>query len=142
MTAREFLNQAFRLDQQISSKVEQIEVLNSLAQQVTTSFEQVPISHTGNVRSLEDVTVRLAEAKEELNRQILTLLNLHNTIASVISQVNDPDGLLILEKRYLCLQSWDQIATDMDYSRRWVLNHHKLAVEEVDKILANEEVSA
>jgi hypothetical protein len=44
MTAKEYLGQAYRLDQRINSKLRYLESLKSLAMQVTTNFTQVKVS--------------------------------------------------------------------------------------------------
>ncbi|MDL2205815.1 DUF1492 domain-containing protein [Eubacteriales bacterium OttesenSCG-928-N13] len=139
MTAKEYLGQAYRLDQRINSKLHQVESLRSLTQKVTTSYGSEPVSHTRNVSSLEDTIIRIIEAEGELNSQIDKLVQLKMEIAVNIDKVRNESYRLILEKRYLCFEQWDQIAQDMNYSRRWVLNRHERAVEVMDRILAKRE---
>lgn len=142
MTAKEYLGQAYRLDQRINSKLQQIGSLRSLTQKVTASFDGEVVSHTRNVTSLEDAIIRLMEAEEELNSQIDRLVDTKISIGKLIDQVHNESYRLILEKRYLCFMQWDQIAADMHYSRRWVLNKHERALDVVDRLLAEREVSA
>ena len=140
MTAKEYLGQAYRLDQRINSKLQQVDSLRSLTQKITASYDGEVVSHTRNVTTLQDTIIRLMEAEEELNRQIDELVDLKMDIARLIDQVHNESFLLILEKRYLCFLQWDQIAAEMHYSRRWVLNKHDRAVEVVDKLMAEREV--
>lgn len=140
MTAKEYLGQAYRLDQRINSKLQQVDSLRSLTQKITASYDGEVVSHTRNVTSLQDTIIRLMEAEEELNRQIDELVDLKMDIACLIDQVHNESFRLILEKRYLCFLQWDQIAAEMHYSRRWVLNKHDRAVEVVDKLMAEREV--
>lgn len=135
MTAREYLGQAYRLDQWINSKLRQVENLRSLTQRVTASYGREPVSHTRNVTSLEDSIIRLMEAEEQINQQIDKMVNLKMDIAALIDHVRNENYRLILEKRYLCFLSWDEIATDMHYSSRWVRNVHERALEVVGKLL-------
>jgi len=135
MTAREYLGQAYRLDQWINSKLRQVENLRSLTQRVTASYGREPVSHTRNVTSLEDSIIRLMEGEEQINQQIDKLVNLKMDIAALIDHVRNENYRLILEKRYLCFLSWDEIATDMHYSSRWVRNVHERALEVVGKLL-------
>ena len=74
--------------------------------------------------------------EEELEKQISRLVDLRIEIAATIGQVRNENYRLILEKRYLCFLPWDEIACEMHYSRRWVLKSHDLAVEVVEKLLA------
>ena len=140
MTAKEYLGQAYRLDQRINSKLQQVDSLRSLTQKITASYDGEVVSHTRNVTTLQDTIIRLMEAEEELNRQIDELVDLKMDIARLIDQVHNESFRLILEKRYLCFLQWDQIAAEMHYSRRWVLNKHDRAVEVVDKLMAEREV--
>ena len=142
MTAKEYLGQAYRLDQRINSKLQQVESLRSLTRKVTASYDGETVFHTRNVTSLEDTIFRLMEAEEELNRQIDELVVLKMDISRMIDRVRNESLRLILEKRYLCFLQWDQIAAEMHYSRRWVLKRHARAVEVVDKLMAEREEPA
>ena len=142
MTATEYLGQAYRLDQRINSKLQQVESLRSLTRKVTASYDGETVFHTRNVTSLEDTIFRLMDAEEELNRQIDELVVLKMDISRMINRVRNESLRLILEKRYLCFLHWDQIAAKMHYSRRWVLKRHARAVEVVDKLMAESEGQA
>ena len=142
MTATEYLGQAYRLDQRINSKLQQVESLRSLTRKVTASYDGETVFHTRNVTSLEDTIFRLMEAEEELNRQIDELVVLKMDISRMINRVRNESLRLILEKRYLCFLHWDQIAAEMHYSRRWVLKRHARAVEVVDKLMAERDGQA
>lgn len=138
MTAREYLSQAYRLDQRINNKLQQIEQLRSLAEKVRTSYGGERVSHTRNVTSMEDTLIRLMEAEIEINRQIDELVNLKIQIRKLIDKVHNVSYRLILEKRYLCFLPWDQIAVDMHYSRRWTLTKHERAIKVIEQILPEE----
>ena len=83
--------------------------------------------------------IRLMEAEEELNRQIDQLVDTKIEIGKLIEMVHNESYRLLLEKRYLCFLAWDQIAAEMHYSRRWVLNKHERALEVADKLLREKE---
>ena len=55
MTAKEYLGQAYRLDQRINSKLQQIESLRSLTQRVTVAYGGEVVSHTRNVTSMPEL---------------------------------------------------------------------------------------
>ena len=142
MTAKEFLGQAYRLDQRINSKLQQIDSLRGLTQKVTQSYDNEVVSRTRNVSSLEDAIIRLMEAEEQLNMQIDRLVDTKIEIGKLIDMVHNESYRLLLEKRYLCFLSWDQIAAEMHYSRRWVLNKHERALEVADRLLREKEAQA
>lgn len=135
MNAKEYLGQAYRLDQSITSKLQQVEGLRSLAERVTAAYGGEVVSHSRNLTSLQDVIARLMEAEEELNQEIDKLVGLKIEIADAISELRNENYRLILEKRYLCYLRWDQIATDMNISRRWAITLHNRAMSAVGKVL-------
>lgn len=135
MNAKEYLAQAYRLDQRINSKLEQLEVMRSLTQRVTSTFGGEHVSHTRNVTSLQDSILRLMEAEEELNRDIDALVDLKMDIAANIAKVRNDNERLLLEKRYLCFKTWEEIAVDMHYTTRWVRKVHDRALDVMEKIL-------
>ena len=135
MTARDFLSQAYLLDQRINSKLQQVESLRCLTQRVTQSYSGEAVSRTRSATQLEDAIIRLMEVEEELNRQIDVLIDTKIEISRLIDRVRNENYRLILEKRYLCFLPWKQIAEEMHYSRRWVLQKHERELEVVDMLL-------
>ena len=118
-----------------SSHRQQAGAIIRLTQKVTVSYGGEPVSHTRDVTSLQSTIIRLMEAEEEINKQIDELVDLKIDIGKLIGQVRNESYRMILEKRYLCFLPWDQIAADMNYSRRWTLTKHERAVEVVDRLM-------
>ena len=139
MDAKEFLSGAFRMDQQVQSKLEQIEALRSLAEKMTIRITRDPVSRTPDPSGMENTVIRILEAEEELNRRIDALVEMKMRIGRVIEQVRDPTLRLILEKRYLLFQRWDEISIDLDFTQRWTLMKHQDALDAVQEILDREE---
>ena len=135
MTAKEYLNQAYRLNQLVNSKMEQIENLRALSEKVTTSYSAEQVSHSRNVTSLEDTIVRIMAAQEDLNRQLDEVVRLQVEISSLIGKVQNANYSQILIKRYLRFMPWNRIASDLGYSRSWVLKKHEQAIRVVEKLL-------
>jgi len=136
MRAKEFLSRAYKFDQRINSKLEQISKLRSLTQRVTASYDQEIVSHTRNVTSLQDTIIRLIEAEEALNKEIDELVDLKEEIAAAIKCMPNRDYQLLLEKRYLSFKPLEEIAVDMRYGIRWVQVMHGRALQEMDRVLA------
>ena len=141
MNAYDYLSQAYMLEQRIQTKLQHVSSLRSLAQTVSSFTGNEPVVHTRNVTQLEDTVIKIMEQEQELNAEIDRLVDLKREIMEVLDEVKDMNYRLILEKRYLCFLTWDQIASDMNYSRRWVLNQHDKAVDVVAKILEEKAVS-
>ena len=141
MTAKEYLEQAYKLDLRINSKLEQLESLRSLTQKVTASYDYQPVSHTHNVSSLEDSILRLIDAEKELNAAIDALVDLKVKIAASIACVENLYYQILLEKRYISFRSWEEIAVDLRCSVRWVHTLHGRALQVFQQLLDEKEIS-
>ena len=129
MTAKEYLSQAYRIDQRINSKLEQIMSLRTLATKATSTLSDTPPSGTRNVYSMEDTIVKMIDLENEINRDIDTLVDLKRDIMDVIKNVNNPEQQTLLELRYLCFKTWEQIAVEMGYSLQHIFRIHDKALK-------------
>ncbi|NLM06785.1 MAG: DUF1492 domain-containing protein [Tissierellia bacterium] len=116
MTAKEYLGQAYRLDQRINSKLEQVASLSDLATKVTTTISDVPKNPNHSTSYMADSIVKIVDLQAEINRDIDCLVDLKREIVRVIKAVDNIEYQTLLEKRYLCFETWEQIAVDMNYS--------------------------
>lgn len=139
MTAKEYLNQARLLDQRINTKLERVTRLRSLTQRVTAAMDSEVVSHTRNVTSLEDQIIRLMEEEESLNQAIDRLVNLKSEVSEVLTLIHDTDCQLILELRYLCFRSWEEIAEVMHFHIRTVYKVHGRALQKLQDVLGSED---
>ena len=67
--------------------------------------------------------------------QIDLLVDTKKEIESVIERVPDADCRLLLEMRYLAMESWIDVAAEMNVSRSYVHRLHEKALGMVEKIL-------
>ena len=128
MTAKEYLGQAYRLDQRINSKLEQVMSLRDLATKATSTLSDVAPSGTRNVHRMGDIIVKIVDLENEINRDIDNLVDLKREMVSVIKAVTDPELQTLLELRYLCFKSWEQIAVEMEYSIHHLYKLHNTAL--------------
>lgn len=131
MTAKEYLGQAHRLDMRIRSLNEQIATMNALATKVTSTLSDMPHSASRNVHKNEDVIVNILMLEHEIQEDMNRLVDLKREIRKVISDVGNDDYRLILEKRYLSNERWEEIAVDMGYSMDHVFHMHREALDMV-----------
>lgn len=104
MTAKEYLSQAYRIDQRINAKLEQAERLRELSRRRTVAYGGERVSHSRNVHRMEDTVVRLIEAERALDREIDAFLDVKQEIRQTIALVADADCRLLLELRYLSMK--------------------------------------
>ena len=128
MTATEYLNQAYRLDQRIDSKIEQVASLNDLATKCTATISGMPHNPSRSTSPMADTIDKIINLQVEINRDIDALVDLKREIVTVIKAVDNPEYQTLLEKRYLCFLHWEQIAVDMNYGIDNIFKLHKKAL--------------
>lgn len=131
MNAKEYLSQAFHIDQRINSKLEQVMKLRETSVKATATLTDMPRSDSPHVHRLEDTICKIVDLENEINRDIDRLVDLKRETREVISQLSDPDQQLILELRYLCYKSWSRIMEELDYSETSIYRLHGLALKKL-----------
>jgi len=134
MTAKEYLGQAYRIDQRINSKLEQVQSLRALATKATSTLTELPPNGTRNVHSMEDIIAKIIGLEAEINRDIDQLVDTKREIIAVIKRIPSPEHQTLLELRYISCKTWEEISTTMYYSVRNIHILHGSALREVEKI--------
>mgnify|MGYP001428356928 FL=1 len=131
MTTKEYLGQAYRLDQRINSKLEQIASLNELATKCTGALTGMPRNPNRGTSTMADAVAKIVDLQAEINRDIDRLVDLKREMVRLIKAVDNTEYQTLLELRYLCFKTWEQIAVDMGYNVRHVYRLHDEAVENI-----------
>ena len=131
MNAKEYLKQAFYLDKRINSKLEQVESLNALATKATTTLSDMPKNPNKGTSRLGDTIAKIIDLQEEINRDIDKLVDLKKEIVRTIKNIEDKELQVVLEKRYLCFESWEKIAVEMNYSIQHIFRLHSKALKNI-----------
>ena len=113
MTAKQYLKQARYLDERINTKIAQVSPLHDLATKATSTLSDMPGSPTRNTHRMEDIIIKILMLENEINADIDHLVDLKDEILSVIKAVDDEECRLLLEKRYLNFEQWEDIAAEM-----------------------------
>ncbi len=139
MTAKEYLSQAFRLDQRINAKVAQVDALNDLATKCTATLTGMPRNPNRGTSMMADAIAKIIDLQAEINRDIDRLVDLKRELVTVIRSVENAEYQTLLELRYLCFRTWEDIAASMNYGSRYVHIMHARALAAV-RLPAAEEV--
>lgn len=132
MTAKEYLRQAYRLDQKISSDLEEVASLREMSASVSSPqlTERVQTSKNTDapfVRALE----KIMDLEERINKEIELLMELKKEIRAVITTVEDTDECMILKYRYVHNYTWEQIGNELHADARTVRRWHGKALQHV-----------
>lgn len=94
----------------------------------------IPHSPSKSTSSMTDTINKIIDLQCEINKDIDSLVNLKEEISQVINGVEQTDYRMILEKRYLCFHSWENIANEMFYDLRWLHRLHGRSLESAGRI--------
>lgn len=136
MTALEYLRQARSIQIRLSAMAEQLERLRSAAEYVGPRLSDMPKSSTRNIHANEDAIIRLIDFEERMKAQYDELAEINETI----NAVDDPILHALLVKRYISGKSWAVISRELYYSEAQIYRLHTVALEEVERLIANESV--
>lgn len=140
MVVKNYLNQAYRIDQRINSKLEQVQSLRELASKATATLSDDRPKETRNFQRMEDIICKILDLESEINSDIDKLVDLKREIVKLIKSIPNTEHQTIFELRYLCFKTWEQIAVEMGYSLRWVHIVHSKALNELDKQFVDKEL--
>jgi DNA-directed RNA polymerase specialized sigma subunit len=133
MTTKEYLHQAYRLDQQINSDLEEAKNLREMAGSVsavrydTDRVQSSPPSDAPFVKALD----KLWDLEQKVSAELNLLSDLKKQIREVIEAVPDTDERLVLKYRYVLGMTWEQIGNELHADRTTVYRWHGNALNHV-----------
>lgn len=131
MTTKEYLGQAYRIEQRINCKPEQVASLHDLAEKATSTLSDMPHSPNRNIHSMENVIVKLMDMENEINAEIQELIKIKEDIKATIKAVDDKECAMLLELRYICQKPWEDIADIMCYSVGYLHELNRKALKKI-----------
>ena len=137
MTAKEYLQQIYRLNELIEHDQREIELLRALITNVSipnVKNERVD-GGIDNHDKIGDIIANIDEYERKLNNEIDRYVDLRNEVHGKIMKVKNNDARLILFYRYMEFMKWEEIAVTMHYTFQWVHVLHKRALQDFEKIL-------
>lgn len=133
--AKAYLRKIELLDAHINNKLNDLHTLRSLVTKITATISPVCVSGSGNQDKIGDAVAKIVDLQEDINRKIDQYVDLKREISAVLEQVQDPDQVKVLHKRYFEYSPWEKIACEMNYSFRNVCYIHGKALQAVEAIL-------
>jgi hypothetical protein len=93
-----------------------------------------PDKNNRNVHRMEDVIVKMLDLEDEINADLQCLIDLKHEVVTIIKFVESPELQTLLELRYLCFNTWEEISVALHLDIRWLHRLHNKALNEVDAI--------
>ena len=134
MKAKTYLRQAYRLNIEIDSKLEQLEQLRELSVRIKSAFIGERITVTKDKSPMESSIIKVVMAEDEINRLIDRFVDVKANISAGIGQLDCFESRILLELRYLCFNTWGEIAVKMNYRTSYIYKLHGRALQEFERV--------
>lgn len=126
MSAKEFLSQAWQIDERIERKIEERDrIENKLTTGRISNITGMP---RGGGYDWTDAVSSIIRLTEQINAEITRLCVIKRQVNDAIDAVADMRYRRLLELRYRNYLTWEQIADDMHYDVRSVYKLHGKAL--------------
>ena len=136
ITAKAYLKQTFLLNQKIEAALLELARLRDLSTSIQSpKLTKDKIKSTTEKRKVEIIINKIIRTETRINNDIDKLVDLQEEIKTHIENIENEKLRLILHKRYICLQKWEEIAVDLDLSFRRITQLHGSALSALQKIL-------
>lgn len=135
MDSKEYLQQVQDSDLMIKDKMEELADLEILATLLGSLGKGERVQNSGSQDKMAETVCKIVDLKKEIQTEIDNLLKLKREIRNIINRVSEPLLMSILHKRYLQYKSWEEISVELSISYRHTTRLHRLALQNVEKIL-------
>ena len=133
--AKAYLRKLELADVHINNKLEDLHKLRTMVTKITATISPVCVSGSGNQDKLGDAIAKIVDLQDEINRKIDNYVDLKREISEMLEQIQDPDQVKVLHKRYFEYKPWEMIACEMGYTFRNVCYIHGKALQAVEALL-------
>lgn len=133
--AKAYLRKIELADVHINNKLEDLQKLRTMVTKITATVSPVCVSGSGNQDKLGDAVAKIVDLQSEINSRIDSYVDLKREISAMLEQIEDPDQVKVLHKRYFEYKPWEKIACEMNYSFRNVCYIHGKALQAVGALL-------
>lgn len=131
MNIKQYLKQAYRLNELIQCNKQELDELNQLSTSLPGtdySKDRVQTSASGDA-GYTKIVEKIIELEDAIKSDVEKMLSLKLEIRNVINAVPDNEERLLLHLRYLNFMVWEDICDDMNVSMRTAHRIHSLALQ-------------
>ena len=105
------------------------EKYREMAMQATGRTDAIRVSGTGDRSKVEKYILELWDVHNELQQEIARLMKKSREAEKLIQTLEDDRHRAVLELRYLCAMTWEEIAQKTHFTVRWAHKLHKEALD-------------
>ena len=133
MNAKDYLKQAFRLNDLINSDLAELENLKALSTSVSGATYGGERVQGGNLPGsrIEAIVLKIVDLEREIQAEINRYLDLKKAVREAINRVPNQNEKLILRYRYIEMLSWSEIQKKMNLEERQAFVLHGKALKRI-----------
>ena len=132
MTAKQYLRQAYRLNELINSDIQELEQLKALSRSISSpNLSGMPSGSRKQEAPFVNAAMKIVDLEKVIDAEIDRFVDLKKEIRTVISTAEDNSQQLCLKPRYLQFLKWESVATEMDLSLKQVHRIHNEALQAI-----------
>lgn len=132
MTVKEFLRSVREQDSLLRAYEQELEDLRRRAYNISSPKfgDKIQSNH---LATLDEIVDKLDSQIEKVNAAWDELIDRRDMAKSLINTVEDESIRCVLYRYYILIQTWEQIAVEMNYTIRWVYKLHGKALQDLEK---------
>lgn len=130
MTAKEYLQQVKRKDAAINNLQRDKESLRNMMFSLGGAGEGERVQSSRNNDKFGTLYSRVDEKERDITEKIDALIDFKLKVSEEINVLSDDRYIAVLYKRYIQFHSWERIASDMQYSLKYLFHLHGQALIE------------
>ena len=127
-----YLKRYVILDREIDRKLEEVSRLRSKLTRVTEVYSTEPRGGGTIYGKTEEILAKIVDLENEIDADIDRLIEVRDSIKSIIEAVEDDRERLLLQYRYLDGKTFEWIAAEMNLSWQWVHKLHSKALAKIN----------
>jgi hypothetical protein len=136
--AKEYLLQIRLLDAQIDCMLSTVNGLRESLLRITPTLKQDVVSGSSAQDRMSTTIAKIVDLEKEINAKVDAMVDRKAQVIHLLEKVRNPDYLTILQRRYVDLCSFEEIAAEMHYTYRWICKLHGRALQTFKKIMDEE----
>ena len=127
-----YLKRYITLDRVIDRKLEEVARLRAKLTRVTEVFTAEPRGGGSIYGKTEEILAKIVDLEKEIDADVDRLIEVRDSIKSIIEAVEDDRERLLLQYRYLDGKTFEWIAAEMNLSWQWVHKLHSKALAKIN----------
>lgn len=131
MTAKQYMNRVRRVDKEIKALDNLLQKTRDDMEKTTQKYDSDGSQSTKDPHKFD----RLMELESLIDQKISDQLALKAETLETISRLKDRRQRIVLTEYYLNMKTWEQVAVEINYSWRNVMNIHGHALQEIQRLI-------